>query len=829
MGTRCFGNAPPRVPAALILGSFRHGTQVAESGGKGDSMIKDVAFALRLLAKNKAFTLAATLTLAIGIGGTTVMFTILDAVLIRPLPFAEPDRLVWGFGRFPQGDSASISPPDFMDYRAQAKSLRVAAMTSFGLPTEVTGSGEPEVMNVRPVSAGLFETLGATPVLGRTFVGADEQEERPLVAAISHGLWQRRFGSDPAVVGRTLVLDGHPATIVGVMQAGFDFPGGVEVWTPLPLRSGEMHVRRFHFLRLLGRLSHGATPASAQAELDAIAAVLAREHPASNQGWSVRLVSLRDALVGPARAPVLVSFGAVLCVLLIACVNVTNLLLARGAARSGEMAIRAALGAGRTRILRQLLAEGVVLALVGGLAGVAIAHAGVQAVRSFAPDGAARLASASVDGRVLAFALAVSLVTGLLFGLAPARAAARLDVRDAVGNRVAGGPPRRVRAALVVAEVGIAATVLVGAGLLARSLFELLRVDPGFDPKPVLSAVLQLPEARYPDDDRLRTFATGIVEEMQSVPGVARAAVTSRLPMAPQGGDTYFTIEGEPAPADKPTADIRGVSPGYFETMRIAVASGRDFAASDAHGAPPVAVVNEPFVRRFFPAGNALGRRLAIDMGETFVAEVVGVVEGVRQYSLSFEPNPAMYVPFAQYPARTVNLVVQASGAPAGAMAGVRSAIQRLDRSLPVDVVAQSERVARSAAQSRFRTTLIGIFAVVALVLSAIGIYGVLAGLVAERRREIGVRVALGAGASEVVALVVRESLRLAVAGLAIGAIASLALGRLVSGLLFGVHPWDPVTFVGVAVVMAAAAATASVVPARQVTRVDPAAVLRQE
>jgi putative ABC transport system permease protein len=793
-------------------------------------VVQDVFFALRLLAKKRAFILAATLTLAIGIGGTTVMFTIVDAVLIRPLPFPDPDRLVWGWGLFPQSDSASISPPDFLDYRAQAKSVRVAAMTSFGAPTEVSGNGEPEVLAVRPVSAGFFETLGVAPALGRTFVGADEQEERPLVAAISHGLWQRRFGSDPAVVGRTLVLDGHPATIVAVMRAGFEFPAGTEVWTPLSLRSREAQVRRFHFLRLIGRVRDGAALAGAQAELDAIAAVLAREHPASNQGWSVRLVTLREALVGSARTPVLVSFGAVLCVLLIACVNVINLLLARGASRAREMAIRAALGAGRSRILRQLLAEGVALALLGGLAGVAVAHAGVQALRALAPEGAARLVSASVDVRVLAFALAVSLATGVLFGLAPARAAARLDLRRALGERLAEGPRRRVRTVLVVAEVGMAATVLVGAGLLARSLFELLRVDPGFDPRPVLSVVLRLPEARYPDGDRLRTFAAGLVGVARSVPGVGRAAVTSRLPMAPQGGDTYFTIEGEPEPVGgKPTADIRAVSPGYFEAMGIALSRGRDFGISDAPGAPPVVIVNEPFVRRFFAGGNPLGRRLAIDTGETVVSEIVGVVDGVRQYSLDFEPNPAMYVPFAQNPSATVNLVVQASGAPSGAVAGIRSAIQRLDRALPVEVVAQSRRVARSAAESGFRTALIGAFAVVALVLSAIGIYGLLAGLVAERRREIGVRVALGAGTSDVVALVMRESLRLALAGLALGAVASLALARLVSGLLFGIRPWDPLTLVGVVVVMTAAAAAASLVPARQVARVDPATTLREE
>jgi putative ABC transport system permease protein len=793
-------------------------------------MLQDVAFALRLLAKKRAFTLAATLTLAIGIGGTTVMFTIVDAALIRPLPFPEPDRLVWGWGVFPQSNAASISPPDFLDYRAQARSMGVAAMTSFGGRTEVSGSGEPEMLTVRPVSAGFFETLGVAPALGRTFVAADEQEERPLVAAISHGLWQRKFGSDPAVVGRTLVLDGHPATIVAVMRAEFDFPAGTEAWTPLSLRAREAQVRRFHFLRMIGRVRDGATLAGAQAELDGIAAVLAREYPDSNQGWSVRLVTLREAVVGSARTPVLVSFGAVLCVLLIACVNVVNLLLARGASRTREMAIRSALGAGRARIFRQLLAEGVVLALVGGLAGVAVAHAGVQALRALAPEGAARLVAASVDARVLAFTLAVSLAAGVLFGLSPARAAARLDLRGALGERLAEGPRRRVRTALVVAEVGIAATVLVAAGLLARSLFELLQVDPGFDPRPVLSVVLDLPDARYPDAERIGSFASGLVEEVLSVPGVGRAAVTSRLPMAPQGGDTYFTIEGEPEPVGgKPTADIRAASPGYFEAMGIALARGRDFGTSDAPGAPPVVIVNEPFVRQYFPAGNPIGRRLAIDMGETILSEIVGVVEGVRQYSLNFEPNPAMYVPFAQNPSGTVNLVVRASGSPAGMVAGLRSAIQRIDRALPVEVVAQSRRVARSAAESSFRTALIGAFALVALVLSAIGIYGLLAGLVAERRREIGVRVALGAATSDVVALVMRESLRLSAAGLALGALASLALGRLVSGLLFGIRPWDPLTLAGVVVLMTTAAAAASLVPARQVARVDPATTLREE
>jgi putative ABC transport system permease protein len=792
-------------------------------------MLQDFRGALRLLAKNPTFTTAVCLTLAIGIGGTTAMFTVVDAVLLRPLPFPEPERLVWGWGKFPQGDRASISPPDFVDYRRDVRKLRVAAMTSFTTQAALSGEGEPENVGSTLASAGFFEVLGVRPALGRGFVPADEQEDQPHVAVVSHALWQRRFGGDSGAVGRPLVLDGREVTLVGVMPAGFRFPAGAEVWTPLLLRGAEAQVRRFHFLRIVGRLNGGATLAGAQAELDTIAARLAAEHPDSNQGWTVRLQLLRDQMVGPVRPAVLVLFGAMACVLLIACANVASLLLAKSASRRREMAIRAALGAARRRLVRQLLVESVSLALIGGAAGVALAYWAVQGLRLLAPAGTLGMEQAAVDGRVLTFALVLSVATGVLFGLAPAREASRVDLRGGLGERSAGAPRRRTRAAIVVAETGVAVMLLAGAGLLLRSVAELLRVDPGFDVESVLSATFTLPDTRYPTDGDVRSFTARLVEQAGALPGVRQAAVTSRLPMAPQGGDTYFTVDGEPEPAQgKPTADIRAVGPGYFQTMGIRVLRGRDIASSDAPGAPLVVVVNEPFARTFL-AGNPLGRRLRIDLGRTLDAEVVGLVAGVRQYSPGVEPNPAMYVAVDQAPNPLVNLVVRGGTDVSSTASAIRTLVRGLDRGLPVEVVALEERVARSTADTRLRAALVGGFASSAILLAAVGVYGLMAGFVADRRREIGLRMALGARVEDVMRLIFSEGARFAGAGLLLGIAAALALGRALSSLLFGIRPWDPVTFVGVATLVALVAAVACSMPARQAARIDPSRALRED
>jgi putative ABC transport system permease protein len=794
-------------------------------------MLQDLAFALRLLGKNRTFTAATVLTLALGIGGTTAMFALVDAVLLRPLPFPEPDRLVWGWGRFPQNDSASVSPPDFVDYRRRAHTVRLAGFTAFPSRWALAGAGEPERVPGILVSAGFFETLGIAPLLGRTFRPEEEQAATAEVAIISESLWRRRLGGDPAVVGRGLVVDGRTVTVVGIAAPRASVPAAIDVWMPLPMDDGGMQVRRYHFLRLVGRLAPEASIAAAQAELDAVAASLEEEHPESNRGWKLRLEPLHETVAGPLRPALLLLLAAVACVLLVACANVAGLLLARGGARRREIAVRAALGATRARLLRQLLAESVLLALLGGGAGWLLAIWASELVRAFGPEGVAVAPVAPLGGRVLLFAVGLTLLTSLLFGIAPARDAARVDLRDALALRAGGGTRRRARSVLVVAELGLATMLLLGAGLLLRSLSELLRVDLGFRPGGVLAATLQLPSALYPDRDEILAFSERLLEEARAVPGAGAVALTSRLPLAPQGGDTYFQVEGRPVPdGGRPTADIRAATPGFFAAMSVPVVRGRDFTPADRAGAPDVVIVNEPFARAFLADGPVLGRRLRIDVGREVSAEIVGVVGPVRHYGLAYEGNPAMYLAFAQEPAGLVNLVVRADRAPLPAVASsLRAAVRRVDPGLPFEAAAMTDLLARSAAPEHFRAVLVGGFAAVAVLLAAIGVYGVVAALVGERRREIGVRIALGAGQRDVAALVLREGARLAAAGLLLGLAGGLALSRSLAALLFGVRPFDPPTLAGAAAVVGAAMLAATLGPARRAARVDPATTLREE
>jgi putative ABC transport system permease protein len=499
-------------------------------------MLKDLAFAMRMLAKNRTFTVATAMTLALGIGGTTAMFSVVDSVLLRPLRFPEPERLVWGWGRFPRNDSASVSPPDFVDYRARARAVRLAAFTTFPARWALFGAGEPERLSGLFVSAGFFETLGIPPILGRVFRPDEEEVATAQVAIISERLWQRRFASEPSVVGRGIVVDGRPVTVVGVVSSPASPPGPVDVWMPLPLRGGEMQVRRYHFLMLVGRLERDTGIEGAQAELDAVAASLEEQHPDSNRGWGVRLQPLSERIAGPVRPALVVLFAAVACVLLVACANVAGLLLARGGARRRELAVRAALGATRSRLARQLFAESLLLALLGGIAGWLLAGWATELVRTLGPSALPIPPAATFGGRVALFALGLTLLTALLFGVAPARDAARVNLRDALATRGSGGTRRRTRSVLVVVELGLATMLLMGAGLLLRSLSELLHVDPGFRPGGVLATTVELPEARYPEAGHMLAFADRLLEGAARCREWERSLSPPACPWPPRAG-----------------------------------------------------------------------------------------------------------------------------------------------------------------------------------------------------------------------------------------------------------------------------------------------------
>ncbi|HKQ61381.1 MAG TPA: ABC transporter permease [Candidatus Polarisedimenticolaceae bacterium] len=800
-----------------------------------NGLLHDLRFALRLLYKQPAFAVFAVVTLALGIGAATTIFSVTEAVLLRPLPFPEPGRLVWIWGRWEQSSRASVSAPDFRDYREQARSFeRFAAATSFVDAFNLTGSGSPELIPGALVSAEFFDTLGVRPKLGRGFAPDDEHAKEPQVALVGHALWQRRFGGDPALVGRALTINGQSVTVVGVMAPDFEYPSGAQLWLPLPLDAPGFQLRRAHFLRPVARLAPGVSLEAAQAEVDTIARGLEQRYPDSNHGWGMLLVPLAEPLVGNVRLPLAVLLAAVAAVLLIGCANLANLLLARAAVRRKELAIRAALGAGRVRLVRQLLTESLLVSLTGGVAGVLLAVWGIDLLRGL---GAAlpRVEQAALHGPVLAFALAISLATGVIFGLAPALHAAHVEAHPGLqeGGRGSRGTLRgRLRAALVVTEVALSVLLLAGAGLLVRSLDRLTAVRPGFDPHDVLTTRLTLPEAKYPEQEQRSAFFAALLERLGGLPGVTVAAGVSELPLAGQNNDTYFAIEGRPPleAGQKLDANVRRVTPGYFRAMGIGQLRGRGFGAQDRLGSPGAVIINEPMAERFFPDEDPLGQRLTIDLGQPFSAEIVGVVAGIRHHALQWEPAPEMYLCYGQLPGSRLNLVVRSDREATGLAGAVRAAVAELDRDQPLgEFVSMQQRIDRALAAPRLRTTLLGAFAGLALLLAAIGMYGVLSYTVSLRTHEIGVRMALGASAGDVRRLIVGQGMRLAALGLALGLGGALVAGRLMASLLFGVGAGDPVTFVLAPLALAAVALAACWLPARRAARVEPLEVLRCE
>jgi putative ABC transport system permease protein len=812
-----------------------------------ETLLRDARYGIRSLLKRPGFTAIAVITLALGIGANTAIFSVVNAVLLRPLPYAEADRLFvpWGTRTDPQ-DRTNVSYPDFVDWQAQTRTLEhVAAYNSAGALLR-EGDAEPEPISGAAVSADLFSLLNVAPILGRAFTRAEDQPNAPQVIVLGYGLWQRRFNADPNIVGKQIRLGSTSVTVLGVLPEGFRFPAQAtktEFLKPLATMLGDRVQRRNSYsLRVLARLKPGATTAAAESEMRAIGAQLEKQYPDEGFRLGARLISLHESITWGSRTPLLVLLGAVGFVLLIACANVANLLLARAAARYREMAIRAALGAGRRRVVRQLLTESLLLSLLGGALGLLVAWWGVHFLLAASPLDIPRLKDVGLDTSVLAFTAVVSVLTGVIFGLAPALQASRADLQDALkeGGRNAGGSVvrNRVRALLVVMEVALSLVLLIGAGLLGKSFLLLSEVRPGFEPEHVLTTDFSLARAKYPKPEQQQAGFAEIVTRVEAIPGVEAAALIYPLPLGGDSNSGTFLIAGRPAlrPEDKPTSNHRTISPDYFRALNILLSRGRFFDGRDNQNTPPVIIVNETFARRYFAGTEALGQHIIIEgeRGDNVVPparEIIGIVGDVRHESLDTESGAEYYVPYTQAPEAFMSLVVRSSADNPNSLAtGVRDAIKQMDKDQYVpSIQPMTKLVAESVSRRRFNALLTGVFAAVALLLASVGIFGVLNYTVAQRIPEIGLRVALGAQTRDVLRLVLGQGVRLILFGLAVGLAASFALTRVLRGMLYGVTPTDPLTFVAVSFLLASVALLACYIPARRATKVDPMVALRYE
>jgi putative ABC transport system permease protein len=796
----------------------------------GDLLEQDVIYGLRGLRRAPAFALAAVVTLALGIGANTAMFTFVDAVLLRPLPFPAADRLLWVRGSFSGGDFARVSPPDFRDYRDRTRSFAgLAAM--FPLSYTITGTGQPERVEGALVTADFFDVLGMPPLIGRAFVAADATAvDRATTVVIGYGLWQRRFGGRADAVGQLLIVNGRSSLIVGIMPAAFAIPAGADLWVPCTMSGPDMELRAAHFLIPIARLTPGADNARAQRETDAIAADLARDYPNTNTTWKLLLSPLRDAVVGDVQQSLLLLTAAVGFVLLIACVNVANLLLARATSRSHEIAVRFALGASRGRITRQLLTESLLLAAGGGVAGLAVAAASLDTFASIAPPDLATVAQTAINLRVLLFTGALSLATGILFGLLPALRATRsagfaLQAADRSGRYHV---RRSTGRALVGAELALATMLLAGAGLLVRSLVMLGHVRPGFEPRGLLTFQIAAPTAL--DASMVSKFYGAFVDTLSGLPGIEHVALASEVPLSRQGSDTFFQIAGRPRanPNDRPTAYFRRVTPGYFAAMRVPIVRGHGFAADDARAEREVVAINQAMAERYFD-GDPIGQHLLIERfpGERSY-EIIAIVGDIHQDSLDSLPSPEMYIPSLTF--WTTNVLIRSPLAAVALVPAVRAELAHLDPNIPISKLASfEERVASSMGAERFRTLLLVLFAAIALSLAAVGVYGLAAYSISQRTREIGIRLALGAAPGRILRAELASAARLTATGVAAGLVLALALLRALRGLLFGVSASDPATLAASTLLLGAVMFAASYGAARRATRVDPIVALRTE
>jgi putative ABC transport system permease protein len=801
-------------------------------------MLNDFRYALRQLIKAPSFTIVAIITLALGIGACTAIFSVVNVVLLQPLDYRQPDRIVnIRETQLPQFPEFSVSPPNYLDWEKQTKSYEYLAAYA-GSRINLTGDGEPQQLLAVKVTGHYFDVYGIKPVVGRFLLPEEDAQGKNHSVVLSYGFWQRVFGGARDVAGRAVQLNGEPYTIVGVAPLGFGLTSKVDAWLPMAFKPDETasDARGGHYINVVGRLKPAVTVAQARAELEVIASQLAKQYPDSNKGWGIFMMPLQDYTVRDVKPVLYTLLGAVGCVLLIACANLANLLLARATARSREISIRAALGAGRARLIRQLLTESVVLAVCGGIAGVLLARWGLDALLALAPTSLPRITEIHLDFGVLLFSLALSIVTGLLFGIAPALLAARADVNEALkqGTRgsTEGGARGRLRSALVVIEVTFSLMLLGGAGLLARSFMQLTHVDPGFVPENATLLRISLPQKKYAEKDQQIAFANALLERIRNLPGVQAAGVTHSMPLV---GDYVlgFNIEGRPHidPADLPNTNYYAVTPDYFRAMGIRLVRGRVFTAQDDARAPRVAIINETMARQFFPNEDPIGKRMNITTnGPDAWREIVGIVGDIKQYGVDKATSAQSYEPFAQAPFTSLNVVIRANGSPTALLGALRPAVYSVDKDQPIGIIRPLEEImAESIARQRFAMLLLTVFSSVALVIAAVGIYGVMAYNVVQRTGEFGIRMALGAQQRDVLQLVLAQGGKLIGLGLAIGLLATLAASRAMGSMLFNTSAYDPLTLASITFLLGAVALIACFFPANRATKVNPIEALRTE
>ncbi|HJQ25164.1 MAG TPA: ABC transporter permease [Blastocatellia bacterium] len=813
-----------------------------------ETLLQDLRYGLRMLVKNPGFSVIAIIALALGIGANTAIFSVVNTVLLRPLPFAEPERLVNVWETRPERGvkQMTASYPNFADWRDQNDVFeRIAAYD--GQPFTMTGDDNPVRLVGAVVSADLFPLLGVQAKLGRTFNRDDDKAGAPLTIILSDRLWRQRFNADPNIIGTALTLNSKNYTVVGVMPADFQFPlqnDPVDLWETFasqltPVDGGTIADERgAHFLQTIARLKPGVTVEQARATMETIASRLSEKYPDSNTGFGATVIPTHEDMVGDVRPTLLILMGAVGCVLLIACTNVASLLLARATTRHKEIAIRAALGASRLRVIRQLLTESVVLSLTGGALGLLIAMWSADALVSASNDQLLRATQVGLDLRVLGFTLLVSILTGMLFGLVPALHSSKTDLNESLkeGGRGTseGGRRMSLRGALVTAEVAIAVVLLVSAGLLIQSLWRLQRVDPGINPHNVMTFQLGVPEVKY-NAEKQAEFFRQLQARLGALPGVEAASAVMPLPLSNSNMSISFEVEGRPTAAgQRPSSAFRTVSLDYFRAMGVRFVRGRDFSERDGYNGPPVIIVNEEFVDKYFPGEDPIGKRIRPGISTTAGGpkwrEIIGVVGNVRHRALNRDFTPEYYVPAPQVPLDSLTLVVKTTGDPRGIVAGVRDEVRQMDKDLPLyNIRTMDEYLSSSVAQPRLIALLLMIFAGLALLLTAIGLYGVMSYSVAQRTHEIGIRMALGASPGNVLRLVVGQGMTLAAAGVAIGLGVAFLATRVMASLLFGIGAKDPLTFAAIAVIIAGVALAACFVPARRATRVDPMVALRYE